>query len=91
MQNSLTLHVSELAGVPSTALARRACPSVCPVHGFGCGNCYQEINGPIIAKCGANTEETLTFTTQLSTKFCNSPILPNFNYATNPSQPFTFN
>lgn len=91
MQNSLSLHVSKLAGVPCTMLARRACLSVCPVHGLSYGNYYQEINGPIIAKCGANTEEKLTLTTQLSTKFCNSPILPNFNYATNPSQPLTFN
>ena len=72
MQNALSLHVSELAGVPSTVLARRACPSVYPVRGFSCGNYYQEINGPIIAECGANTEEILTFTTQLSTKFCKS-------------------
>jgi hypothetical protein len=91
MQNSLSLHVAELAGVPSTVRARHAGPSVCPAHGFSYGNYYQEINGSIVPKCGANTEETLTFTTQLSTKFCNSPILPKFNYATNPSQPFAFN
>ena len=57
--NTLSLDASELAILVPTMLASRACPSVCPVQWFSYGNYYQDIDGPIIAKCGANSKEKL--------------------------------